>query len=1019
MPVISVDPISGPETGAGQIITIRLDQPATQAVTVDLQLRGQTAIPQNDVDFNAGAGVWQVQTVTIPVGQTSVTTFVVHNGRVGDEVDENYVVELTNPVNATLNGGVDVLQVTGVIEDDGRSLFVSDPTILEGDNGTTEAVFEIRISEPASVEMQFSYATQDGTATAGSDYSARSGNVTFAPGQTVVYVRVPVSGDILSEASETFSLVVSPIGGAANLVFNGVADNVGTALIRDDDGTGGQPVITLETTNGIESSSGQFHIIRLSEASTRDISVTVQILSGTAYPQNDVDFNSGAGVWQVLTVTIPAGDTSATFPVFQNGSASNEVDENYVLELTDPVNATLAGGGDVLRETAVILDTGRGLFVSDPTILEGDSGRSMAVFEIRVSQPHDGPMTFSYATIDGLAQQGEDYLARSGSITFAAGQTVAYVHVPVNGDRISEASETFSLVVTPTGSTANLIFNGISDNVGTALIRDDDGQNGLPVITIEPNITGIESSAGQPILIRLSEASVRDVTVTLTLKNQAAETSSDVDFNFGAGVQTQVTVTIPAGEVSVTQFVSHNGSPNGENDENYVIEATNPQNAVLAGGVDALSVSGVILDGGRSLFVSDPRVSEGPGGAEAIFEIQVSRPSEVPLSFNFITFDGTAQAGTDYQAMQGSVTLVPGQTLAYVRVPLINDSVIESAETFGLSLNAAPATAAQIPGLYLDNVGTATILNDDFAGRVIEGGNGRDTILGHEGNDTIFGFGGFDSIDGGEGDDSIQGGVGNDTILGGDGDDYINGGLGFDLLNGGDGDDYITGLSGYDTLNGGIGDDTLLGNNGFDLLNGGAGNDDLRGGLANDTLNGGDGNDLLAGEAGNDRLSGDAGNDTLSGNAGADDLSGGVGNDLLGGGINNDTLSGGGGHDTLNGDNGSDLLLGEGGNDVLNGNAGFDTLDGGAGNDLMRGGIGIDVFIFGEGQDTISDFANDFDTIRLDDALWGGQSLSIQQILDFADPFEGGVLFDFGGGNTLQVNNIGLVASLANDIEVF
>jgi hypothetical protein len=354
MPVISVDPISGPETGAGQTITIRLDQPATQAVTVDLQLRGQTAIPQNDVDFNYGASVLQVQTVTIPVGQTSVTTFVFHNGGDGSEVDENYVVELTNPVNATLNGGGDVLQVTGVIEDDGRTLFVSDPTILEGDSGTTEAVFELRISEAASVPMEFSYATLNGSATAGSDYSARSGSVTFAPGQTVVYVRVPVTGDTVSEASETFSLVVSPVGGAANLIFNGVADNVGTGLIRDDDGINRLPVITLETTSGIESGAGQFHIIRLSEASTRDITVTVQIVGGTAHPQNDVDFNYGASVLQVQTVTIPAGDTSFTFPVFHNGGDGSEVDENYVLELTEPVNATLAGGVDVLRETAVI-----------------------------------------------------------------------------------------------------------------------------------------------------------------------------------------------------------------------------------------------------------------------------------------------------------------------------------------------------------------------------------------------------------------------------------------------------------------------------------------------------------------------------------------------------------------------------------------------------------------------------------------------------------------------------------------
>ena len=61
---------------------------------------------------------------------------------------------------------------------------------------------------------------------------------------------------------------------------------------------------------------------------------------------------------------------------------------------------------------------------------------------------------------------------------------------------------------------------------------------------------------------------------------------------------------------------------------------------------------------------------------------------------------------------------------------------------------------------------------------------------------------------------------------------------------------------------------------------------------------------------------------------------------------------------------------------------------------------------------------NDVDTLLIDDSLWGGGTRTADQILAYARPFEGDVLFDFGGGNTLRVDGVSSVSLLADDLGI-
>jgi Ca2+-binding RTX toxin-like protein len=147
-----------------------------------------------------------------------------------------------------------------------------------------------------------------------------------------------------------------------------------------------------------------------------------------------------------------------------------------------------------------------------------------------------------------------------------------------------------------------------------------------------------------------------------------------------------------------------------------------------------------------------------------------------------------------------------------------------------------------------------------------------------------------EELNGGHGRDVIVGGCGPDVIRGGDGADNLDGRAGADVLIGDDDPDLLKGGPGNDTLNGNRGADLLLGESGNDILhgergrdvlNGGEGRDFLYGGLDYDHLDGGSGNDEMYGDAGNDLLKGGSGNDLLVGGLGRDDLFGGPGDDLF------------------------------------------------------------------------------------------------------------------------------------------
>ncbi|MEM9221274.1 MAG: cellulase family glycosylhydrolase [Pseudomonadota bacterium] len=152
----------------------------------------------------------------------------------------------------------------------------------------------------------------------------------------------------------------------------------------------------------------------------------------------------------------------------------------------------------------------------EPLLDETGGGTRNMVFEINLSEPVNTETVVDFATADGTATAGEDYLAKEGSLVFAPGETYKTVSVAILGDTIGEGDETFTLNLEgPGGSTQ-----------ATGTILGDDGGPPLPIVST-PNIKVREDDSFAFMNFALSEASDEKVKIVYRLRGHTAEDGED------------------------------------------------------------------------------------------------------------------------------------------------------------------------------------------------------------------------------------------------------------------------------------------------------------------------------------------------------------------------------------------------------------------------------------------------------------------------------------------------------------
>jgi Calx-beta domain len=329
--------------------------------------------------------------------------------------------------------------------------------VTEGDAGSTNAVFNVTLSEAVSQQVTVHWTTATASsgaqATADVDYTAGSGTLTFPPGAVSVPLPIAVLGDLLDEFDERFAVSLSTPAGAV------LGDASGEATIVDNDPL---PSLAISDTTALEGHAGTSAaqiLVTLTPASGRAVSGSYFTIDGSAVAGQDYTATSGP-------FNVPAGSTSAQVTVPVLGDVLDETDESFGARLLGPDFAVLA---DPLGLVTIDDDDGPLVRIADTAATEGNTGTTPAPFTITLSASSPQIVTVDYTTADGTAIAGADFVATSGTVTFAPGSTGAGAPVPVVGDVLDEPNEHFSVLL------SNAVDARLSDVDARGAIVDDDG----------------------------------------------------------------------------------------------------------------------------------------------------------------------------------------------------------------------------------------------------------------------------------------------------------------------------------------------------------------------------------------------------------------------------------------------------------------------------------------------------------------------------------------------------------------
>jgi len=348
-----------------------------------------------------------------------------------------------------------------------RSTFVD---IEEGQSGFRHLTFTIELSAAPESAVMVSFASSNGSALAGQDYDRRGGSLTFAPGETAKIFLVRVLGDTVHEANETFTMEITAVtgGGAADVTRQSAL----ATIVDNDPLTMPAAFFVTEYASIAEGASGSRNMVftvGLTEAALTTVRVSFATSNGSARAGEDYAARDA-------TLVFAPGETRKTFAVPISGDLAFEANETFYLDLTGVT------GGAVL---ATARTSALGTIVNDdvPSLpaaffateyvdaKEGNAGTKSLVFTVALSTAAATTVRVGFETSNGSAQAGVDYLARSGTVSFAAGETRKSFAVTLLGDTAFEANETFYVDLTSVAGGAVL---GSERTTAIATIVNDD-----------------------------------------------------------------------------------------------------------------------------------------------------------------------------------------------------------------------------------------------------------------------------------------------------------------------------------------------------------------------------------------------------------------------------------------------------------------------------------------------------------------------------------------------------------------
>ena len=674
MPEVSVAAAGSVTEGGALAFPVTLNRPFNAPITVDYTLGGAATAGDDYAGPASGS-------VTFAAGSRRETISLVTLADMVDEPDETVAATLSPPDPAQAALGASSSAEGVIIDGDLPVVTVAadETAVTEGE----EAVFTLTREGVVSDELEVAYAfriARDGAARSLQDSAfARAADgqnadtVTFEAGQSTVQVRRPTPDDNIDGADRTFVLWL--VSGAGDRLGN---PSLAMMTVQDDEDA---PAVTIAEAPAVTEGGALAFPVRLSHASETQITIAYT-LAGTATAGDDYT-DGGDG-----SVTFPAGETERTISLAVVDDGEDELEETVEIALTAP-DPSLAVLGMPSRATGRIDDN------------DGPSVVTVAAEADMVTEGEDAVFTLTRAQGDASralavsvqVADADGVLASTApaSVTFGAGDAAATLRLATDDDETDE----------PGAAVTVALVDGAAYDLGASLeavvaVQDNDA---TPTAMLVLTPSSIPEAGG-----------VSVVTARLDRPSSAATvlTISAVSVSAGYTLSANPVLTIPAGETESTGVVTITAVDDDVDAEDKLVRlsaaATNSQGITRPRDV----VLTILDDDGSGLSIDDVSMAEGDSGSAAMqFTVTLDQALTDEVTVDWATADGTATAGADYTAGNGSLTFDAGDTGRTVTVQVTGDNVDEPNETFTVALsNAAGAMIAKAAG-------TGTITDDD------------------------------------------------------------------------------------------------------------------------------------------------------------------------------------------------------------------------------------------------------------------------------------------------------------------
>ena len=674
-PELSISASTVSEGDATATLMVRMNGRSSRPVTVAYRTVDGTAVAGLDYTTSTGTVTFapsdeleQTRDVTV-----EILDDIIH------EPDESFTVQLREPVHDRV---VDAATVT-IIDNDPRPVVSIAGLNVPVDEGDATATLTVRMEGRSSRPVTVAYRTADGTAVAGLDYTTSTGTVTFAPSDDDVQnqqVTVPIIDDIIHEPDESFTLQLID----ADKARINPDKALGTVTIIDNDPP--DVVVSIAERTVAEAAGVVAFEVELSDPAPAAVSVVVSTVGVTAVAGSDfVDIGD-------VVVSFAQGQEVATVSVEIINDTDDDDGEWFNLVLSAPLGVVVE---DPAAKVTIADDDPLELSVNavEASVHEGTA----AQFEVtlNVAAVEGSPVSVNYSVAaDSIEIKDLNVADREGMVTFAAGEKSKLVTVRTVNDVVHEDNETFRLVLSdPRGAEIGVVEASLT-------ILDNDPQ---PVLSAVRNVRFLEGSGDGTVVVplRRSGPTEQEIRVKYRIfdgrtssRSQLVNATEDADFVAATG-----TLVIAPGDQAQVEATVLNDVFD-EPREVFVVELFDAENAALR---DTRSFVFITDDDDPpNLLVSDIQVREGAGHAR--FDVELPVVSEKEVTVNYRTLGVTAVQGVDFTATSGTLVFAPRAEKMTVRVPIVDDPLVEDDETFTLTLSepvnaviaAADATATAV-----------------------------------------------------------------------------------------------------------------------------------------------------------------------------------------------------------------------------------------------------------------------------------------------------------------------------------